>query len=264
MKSDLAIALCILAGCALPPAPTKQEMASFRAENTQLGYDDPRPMFKALFPYGTPLRKEELETQGEYKARLQKLGYEGKEFTFLIAPKYCKIMAYPDKGFYVISADETFYMGYDALHKPYGITIDRIDEEPRHYVGQNAYGATAEVSSYSATIMQIAPVDFLSLPRPLRWTDGDSTSFGRFGLPIRIADPAFRQKLKEQKIGLAVRVRVADLAKMDFNLQHSSATITDAVGLSYTKPLLPVVLLDAWIVDIDTNISLVHWRGENG
>ena len=237
-------------------------MVGFRPENMPLAYDNPRPLFESLFPHGAPLKKGDLETQSEFQARLNAVGYGNQVFTFLISPKLCKVIAFPDNDFYVIASKETYYMGYDVRGKPYGITVDSIEEEPRHYVGQNAFGATANVSSYRGTMFQISPVGFFKLPRPLRWNDG--TGFGRFGLAIRIADPAFRQKLKEEKIGLAVRVRIADLTKMDSDYEHVDPTITDPIGWTYLKPILPVVLLDAWIVDIETNISLVHWKNEKG
>jgi hypothetical protein len=263
MKHILTVlSLCLLAGCTTTSAPTKEEMASFRPENMPMVYDDPRPLFEALFPHGSPLKKGDLETQSEFQARLDAVGYANREFTFLIAPKFCKVIAFPDNGFYVICSKETYYTGYDVRRKPYGITVDSIEEEPRHYVGQNAFGATTEVTSYRGTMFQLSPVDFLRLPRLLKWDDG--SSFGRFGLAIRIADPVFRQKLKEEKIGLAVRVRIGDLTKLDSDFENYEPTITHPTGFSYMKPLLPVVLLDGWIVDTETNISLVHWRNEKG
>ncbi len=256
------LASLLLAGCATQSAPTKEEMASFRPINTQLAFDDPKPIFNALFPHGSPIRKDQLETEAEFRARLAALGLEGKEFTFLIPPALCKVQPFPERSFYVITVKDTFYMGYNPRNKPYGISVARISEETDQYVGQNAYGAKADVRMYRGTYLQVAPIDFLKLPQPLRWTDGESTAFASFGLSIKIIDPAFRDKLRAEKIGLAVRVKVSDLAKMDVDYDYAKPTITNPVGFNYTKPLLPVVLLDAWIVDTDTNISLIHWHNE--
>jgi len=256
--------LCILAGCSTSPVLTKEDFSNFTVEKTQLSFDNPQPMFKTLFPSGLPLKKDPLETQAEYRARLSALNYEGQEFTFLIPPELCKIQPFPEQGFYVITSKDTFPMGYDSKKKPYGISIARVDESSSRYVGQNAFGATAEIRSYIWTDLQIAPVDFFELPRILRWTDGEGSVFGMFGLPILNTDPIFRQKLKQDKIGLAVRIRVADLTRMDYDSQSMSPTIKNPVAIGNIKPRLPVFMLDAWIVDTDTNTSLVHWRNDKG
>jgi hypothetical protein len=234
-------------------------MDSVAAENTVLTYDDPRPIFEALFPNGMPQTKDKFETELEFQTKLKGLGIEGKEFTFLIAPEHCEILPYPDQNFYVVRANEGYFTFRSSNEKPYGITIEKVDKKTEEYVGQNAYGATANVREIRKTYLQVAPVDFFTLPKSLRWAETAHSVSGYFGLPIRIVDPAFRDKLKKKKIGLAVRIKVADIKKLNYNTMYSPATISDPVLIDIIKPLLPVFLLDAWIVDTETNISLVHW-----
>lgn len=256
----LGLVSLLLAGCMAPSAPTKEEMADFTPVNIKLSFDDPKPVFAAAFPSDLPLRKDRLETEAEYKTRLAAIGIQGKVYTFLVPPELCEVQPFPEQGFYVITSRDTYYTGYNPRSKPYGITVAKTEAKTDQYVGQNAYGAKADVSMYSATFLQVAPLEFFKLPRPLRWKPKENSVLGSFGLSIRIVDPAFRKKLREKKIGLAIRVRVGDLSLCDVDYQHISPTITNPAGLSFTKPLLPATLLAAWIVDTETNTSLVEWR----
>ncbi|MEI6105818.1 MAG: hypothetical protein WCR49_02290, partial [Opitutae bacterium] len=237
---------------------TPADMAAVKPEHTALAYDNPEPIFQALFPHAGLVRKDDLETTAEFQARVHALGYSGGTYTFMIPANLCKTIAMPDQGFYIIAAKESYYSSYTS-DKPFGITVmERIDH-PKSFTGQNAFGATTEVTNYNVTDYRVAPIGFFSLPMSLRWKEADDSSFIYFGLPVHTVDPLFRQKLKADKIGLAVRVRIGDPTAAVIDNQGHSATISDPVNFYKAGLLLPVVLLDAWVVDTETDYSVVHW-----
>ena len=136
-----------LAGCATGPS-LAEKLDTIKLEAVPLTFDDPAPAFKKLFPSGSPLRKDSLETEAEFDARLKATGLVGQEFTFLISPEWCDVQAMPEQNFYTIVSKEYFYSFSYRTDKPYAVTIARVSEAPGSFVGQNAFGAQATVSVY--------------------------------------------------------------------------------------------------------------------
>ena len=257
-----ALGLMLLTGCSTSTTRLQASMQTIRPQVTALTFDDPAALFNDVCPNGYPLTKDALETSAEFSARLKVPTYQGREYQFLISPELCKVMAFPDNNFYIIASKDSWYVDRQIGKKSYGISLQNINEEVARYTGQNAYGATAEVTKFRGTTLQIMPVGFSTLPVALRWSDA-TPSFVHFGLPIRIADPLFRERLKDKKISLAIRVRIGDLTKSESDFEYRAATITDPYGFSYQKAKIEATLLEAWIVDTTTNVSLVHWKKDD-
>jgi hypothetical protein len=255
----LGFAALFLAGCVAPSAPSKAEAANTPAVATPLIFDDPKPVFEELYSRAQMVSKDRLETEAEYRARLAAIGYEGKEFTFLIPPGLCQLRPFPEKNLYVLTAQDAFMKYDNPKTKLYGISVAQFTRESPEYTIENEFGTRARASNATGSYLKIAPLDFTSLPRALRW--GDKLDiYIKFGLSITPTDPGFRDKLRAEKIGLAVRVKVAQLERMTIDYWYEAATFSNPVGVKYSNLLVPVFILDAWIVDTDTNLALEHWH----
>jgi formylglycine-generating enzyme required for sulfatase activity len=255
------VSLGILGGCDSAPetkTPEKAIAEQVKFQIAPIDFDDPAPIFAKLFPNNIPIGvKNELETTSEYRARLAMSGIEGREYTFLIPPTLCEVQAFPDLDFYVITSKDSFL---DYSKTPYGITVLSVETKGASYTGQNAFGASAEISVSTTTLFKVAPGDYSSLPVPVRWQKSPESFDKYFGLPIKIADPSFRQRLRDKQIGLAVRVRIGDLTKLDRSLDFAhEATISEPESMSQESMFLPVTILRAWIVDLTTKTSIVTW-----
>lgn len=253
---------CFLAsaGCGLvptPPEPAPLDLSVIRPEVQKIAADDPLPIFRKVFPRGFAAKKDALETTAEYTARLEALGVAGT-YVFLIPAEECKVVPYPDSNTYFILSKDYYAPGYDPATNPtlpYGITLATTDERSSTYDRQNRYGVSQQVTGYDEVRCKLELRGFLQLPRALRWIpEGDS--YIHFGLPVRAPDPAFRQLLREKKVGLAVRVRLDDISgiqtKYDSHGDHT-------VRFNETHSYLPATLLEAWVVDLSTMTSVVHW-----
>lgn len=249
-----------LAGCGHvppPPEPAPLDLSIIRPDVQKITADDPLPIFRKVFPRGYAATKDALETTAEYRARLAALGVAGT-YVFLIPPEECRIAPYPDDGSYFILSNDYYRVGYDDKTNPtlpYGITLATIDKSSSTHDRQNRYGATVQVTTYREVKCKLWLQDFSQLPMALRWRV-DHESGIHFGLPVKTADPAFRQLLREKKIGLAVRVRIDDLSQIQTTLDgYGDHTFWS----SHTDSYLPATLLEAWVVDVSTLTSVVHW-----
>lgn len=198
---------------------------------------------------------------GEAKAvSIGELGVTGT-YTFLIPPEQCHVFSFKKENAYVIGSKDTFEDPAKAgLPKMYGITVAEIDGKP--YIMRMRDSGNGEISEYvteRAVEYKLWLRNFSELPAVLRWGKKAHARDQTFGLRVQTTDAGFPRLLKEKKIGLAVRVRIDDLA---------SATDTDTPGTRHTFEsakkyyrisFLPVTLLEAWVVDTTTQTSIVHW-----
>lgn len=259
----LAVLVCTLApvGCADLPAgtsasPTSSPYSIFKAEAQKITPDDPLPLFRKVFPkQGDVITKDALETTAEYKARLAALGVGGT-YVFQIPPEQCHVFPYPDDNVYVVGANDCFPTK-GGQGEPYGITVVEIDTSYKVKLVTRK-GVPYERTFSQGLAYQLWLENYFQLTSYLRWHGDDDDTQACFGLPVQIADPEFRQRLRDKKIGLAVRVKVGDIAKArkEPNVYRQTFEITPK---PYTLAYLPVTLLEAWVIDTSTQMSVVHW-----
>lgn len=218
VSSMLVFATAVMVGgCVAPSTRSQADMALVKNVNTPLQFDDPLPVFEKLFPgLKGPLRKDAFEKSAEFSARLAATGLAGKEVVFFIPPELCEVVAYPDEDLYIVVSRDSYYRGPAVDNKPYGISVSVRQEQPLSYPAQNEYGVTATVTDFRDTILKICPSGLGGLPMSLKWTKGKyDSSFVHLGLPVRTADPAFRDLLRAKRLGLATKVKIGPFDKLD-------------------------------------------------
>jgi hypothetical protein len=253
----LSLLALIATSCSTPDSVHSTPIASrgLRVE-TPLAFDDPKPMFSELFPNETAIKKGRFETQAEFQGRLAATGLIGKEITVLIPPDQCDVFAYPDKGFYVVVCKSTYSDFETGLTRPYGITLFQTDKKMGKYEGQNAFGATANIDVTSVNYYDIG---LTKIPNGLRWKDKEQDFEAHFGLPVKTNSEEFRSWLKDNKLSIALKVRLLDLTGVNDNSGGQTATIQSPHDLAVTIHTIPVQLLKAWIVRTDTNTGIIQW-----
>lgn len=256
-----------LAGCsALPQPPSAsssppQDFSVIRPEVQRITPDDPLPVFKKLFSDRGYLLvgKDQLETTAERDARLAELGVAGT-YVFQISPDDCKVFPFPDDGTYVIGTEEYFVpRSIPELGERYGLTVAQVDQPPTTSQVPDKRGGMVESTDYSGVKCKLWPGDLSRLPATVLWRETDGSPLTRFALRVQTADPGFRQLLREKKIGLAVRVRVGDLSEAAGENHFDRALRPGLPTGTYVYSYLPVTILEAWVVDTSTQMSVVHW-----
>lgn len=256
----------LLTGCDTIPGQSGSDMdmlAIFRPEVAKITPDDPLPIFRKVFPArGYPAAKDPLDTTAEYRARLAKLQVTGT-YVFLIPPEECTIDPFPDNNTYFVVSKDSFIDGDDEENNPtlpYGVTVATIDQGQTTYDRTTKYGGQVQVTYYDDLRYQLWLTNLLQLPQALRWKLNEYPDV-HFGLGFRTDDPGFRQLLRDKKIGLAVRVRIDDISAVTSKTRYSGEATTH---FKTTRSLLPATLLEAWIVDTSTMMSVAHWTESPG
>ncbi|MBS0632026.1 MAG: hypothetical protein JSS11_08945 [Verrucomicrobia bacterium] len=246
-------------GCAAVPEPAKPPAVSFANPMVQnIVPDDPVPVFRKVFPdKNRPVRRDPLETTPEFAARVAALGVSGT-YVFEIPPEQCHVLADADHGIYFIGSKDYYPDSYAAVEPGlYGITVTEFDEPPYAIQGVNKYGIAYEETKYESVEYKLRLANLSALPPVVLGRD-EAVGWNCFGLRVRTDDAGFRQRLKEGKVGLAVRVRIDDLSRVAVGGNYNRNTFNLATK-SYTTDYLPVTLLEVWIVDTSTQLSIFHW-----
>ena len=253
----------LFVGCATENGAPPARDDRFHTVVEQCVVDDPQPVFQKAFPNGFPIRKDNLETNAEYSERLNRVGVTGMTVTYLVSGESCDVIAMPEQGTYVVTSKETApvnrgYYATDEIGKEFGLTLRRINTHSGSFVGQNAYGATAQVTSdsYNTYRLKITNLDVYT---ELKWKKDDQDSWYAFGVPYRTTDPAFRQALRDKKVGFVVRGPIGDIRDADEAYRGHTATITEPYSYSDEILMLPLAVTDVWLVNCDTLKSYVHW-----
>lgn len=219
--------------------------------------DNPRALYDLARDFRRDRKareKDPFETTEEYQKRLAALPPPpGGTFTLPIPPEECGVFPRPDEGLYIVHAA--------VVLRPFPAPWDII----------RVFGADLPPSESRRPEIfddgRKMPNDrYLDLqPKNLSWDlkfveSAETPDVIYFGLPVRTTDLAFRDLLRQKKIGLAVRVRLAS----DTDAGANTASTTRAGRFRPSLSGRPdssvlVELTDAWVVDTTTGKSVVHW-----
>ena len=250
----------ILAGCATSPnSDPEGGQSDIRFEGhmiwkqTNMEYDPPGIVFRALFDDPAKLRKDPYESRKLYEQRVNAINECNESFVFLIPPEYCDYWYDATKGDYTIVTKDA-YLGEDQYvsDSQYGVTIYR-SETPE--VDEQSKSSTPPFRE----VWKLALVGFDQYPAELVQTDLEQTRYPHFGLSFHFDSSAFASRLSYRKIGLALRVRLGDCrdARVHYDGPGLGAFSSDSESIS--TYYLPVEILDVWIVDTGTNYSIIQW-----
>ena len=250
----------ILVGCASAPKPNtppSQSAMSFEGhmiwKQTNMEYDPPGIVFRALFDDPDKLRRDPYESRILYEQRIKAINECSESFIFLIPPEYCDYWFDATKGDYTVVAKDA-YLGsdeyiYDSL---YGVTVYESETPNRDEQSESSTPPFREV-------WKLALVGFDQYPAELIQTDGEQGRYPHFGLSFHLDSSAFGSRLIYRKIGLALRVRLGDCrnARVHYDGPGLGAFSSDSEFIA--TYYLPVEVLDIWVVDTGTDYSLVQW-----
>lgn len=253
-------------GCSTTPdtQPTESVIEGHMVwKQRRIQYDPPGIIFRALFDDLSKLQKDLYETRAQYEERIRIINEYDESFIFLIHPDYCEYRSYPEQGKYTI-ASRDFYAGAGgrefgfAGYAPYGITIHETNREVE-YIEKDVLGADTTITEVHHEVWKLSFLDFRRFPNELIQFRDEESGFPHFGISLQFNSKAFATRLTNKKIGLALRVRLADCR--DAEVQYEGPGLgrrSSSISHTYIYNL-PVEILDVWLVDIGTDYSIVQW-----
>jgi hypothetical protein len=255
-------------GCVTPTAPLQPAITGhITLADKPIVSDPPEVLFDAIFADLSKYQKDPYETIAHYEERMRLLNASDETYVFLIPPEHCEYGPFPEQNIYAVVSKDPYrkplsdyrsknperreYSRYDP---PFGITISET-KKGVSYTGYTIFGNPVVNTVYK--ILKLSIPDFRRYPHELRFLPQEKTSHPHFGLFMQSDFPAFIEKLKSKKIGLAVRVKLADLRDA---VMFSDISGSNRFGYStFETYYLPVDIIDVWLIDIDTHYSIMRW-----
>lgn len=227
--------LLVMAGCASKPPQPEIRWNAVRNQG-KLVFDDTDKVFSSVFggKNANWFSKRDLENESEFRQRVTKAndGVIGKEVTFFIAPDKCKVEAKPDEKRYFIQPEES------SLHP---LWVKKTVSGYGSTVMQNALGASVKVYQQSVVGKGITITNKDSLPVQVLRNGWE------FGISVSTAgdssiDSDFRKSIADKRVGIAIRGRIADLAKADIRSYNSKPTFSSPVDQDSHLEYLPFTI----------------------
>jgi hypothetical protein len=267
----LAIWAMLFSGCVSREKEKLQELAQLAQTascNVKIEFDNPEVILdaaldkKVISGFGS---KGKFETQDEYQQRIAAskaaTNLEGKTFTILIPVnliQYKQHWENPARWF-VVTKDK----GPCFTVAEKRVLENTVNQKYywRNELDQQMSDERVE-RYYSIQVLELSPLNTL-LNTGIGWqfefasahVFGPNISPPRLGLLIDRNDAAFRQKMRNNNISLAIGFAVKNIQSSSYS--HKEYSDRD----HYKKETfrLPVYITDVWCVDTTDNHAFAHW-----